>query len=357
MTINRSYIAAIAILAIVALFFTVGTLFNSSAGLNTATEARQVRGLEVVTQMVHAEPRPAILTLRGRTEAFREVVVRAETGGRVAEAPAIEGRTIRAGETVCRLDVDARGAALSQAEAELRASQLDYDAGIELQTRGHRSANHVASLEAVRDASRARLQAARVDLSNIDIQAPFDGFLDERHAEIGDYLRPGDPCGTIVQLDPILLVAEVSEQDVASLQAGMSGQARLVTGEAILGSVRFVERRADPATRTFRVELEAANPDGVLRSGVTAEISVPLAAEQAHRVPTSVLALNSEGQLGVRIVIDDNIVNFVPVRLLSDDGEQVWVSGLPNPAQIIVLGQDFVADGATITIAPDEAAR
>jgi multidrug efflux system membrane fusion protein len=356
--VNRSILAAIVISALVAAFFIIGTLSAEDHIASTAgASVQESDALSVVTETIHAQPRPAVLSLRGRTEAFREVIVRAETGGRVIETPAVEGRAVAAGDLLCRLDINARGAALAQAEADLRARQLDYDAAIELQTRGHRSANAVAAMGAARDGAAALLEAARVEMSNTDIRAPFDGFFDGRFAEIGDFLGRGDPCGMLVQMDPILLVAEVSERDVSSLQSGMPGEARLVTGERIPGIVRFVERRADPATRTFRVELEADNPDGELRSGVTTEILVPLEAESAHSLPTSVLALNSDGVLGVRIVVNGDQVRFVSVRLLSDDGENVWVGGLPDPAEVIVLGQDFVSDGSTVIVAPRSSSR
>lgn len=345
---NRSHLTAISILVIVILVFTIGTLMASDDEVAaTGTDTRPDL-FEVVIRQVNAQPRPAILGLRGRTEAFREVLVRAETGGRVVETPAVEGELIAAGDIMCRLDVDARAAALDQAQADLRSRQLEYDAAVELSNRGHRSTNQVAAMEAARDAARARLEAARQEMDNIIIRAPFDGFFDGRTAEIGDYLRPGDACGAIVQLDPILVVAEVAERDVAGLSAGMPASAELVTGEAIEAQVRFVERRADPATRTFRVEVEAPNPDGLLRSGVTADIDIPLAAQPAHRVPTSILALNSDGELGVRIVENNDTVRFVPVVLLSDDGEEVWVAGLPEPANVIVLGQEFVAEGTQV---------
>lgn len=348
---NRSIIAAIAISAVVALFFIIGTLSAEDHISSTSVTAQENNALQVVTETLHAELRPAILSLRGRTEAFREVIVRAETGGRVIETPTAEGSAVSAGDLLCRLDINARGAALAQAEADLRARQLDYDAAAELQSRGHRSANAVAATAAARDGAAAMLEAARVEMSNTEIRAPFDGFFDGRFAEIGDFLGRGDPCGMMVQMDPILLVAEVSERDVSSLEAGMTGEARLVTGEIIPGTVRFVERRADPATRTFRVELVADNPGGELRSGVTTEILLPLRPETAHSLPASVLALNAEGVLGVRIVVNGDQVRFVPIRLLSDDGENVWVGGLPDPAEVIVLGQDFVSDGSTVLVA------
>ena len=77
----------------------------------------------------------------------------------------------------------------------------------------------------------------------------------------------------------------------------------------------------------------------------------------AHRVPASILALDSEGELGIRIVEDDHHVRFVRIDLLSDDGEQVWVAGLPETANIIVLGQEFVADGVEVRVAREGDAR
>ncbi|MEA1943447.1 MAG: efflux RND transporter periplasmic adaptor subunit [Pseudomonadota bacterium] len=354
---NRSYLTAIVIFLAVVLLFAVGTLLNGGAESNETDAEPETHRFEVVTRTVEAQMRPATLSLRGRTEAFREVRVRAETGGRVAEADRVEGTRVEAGDLLCRLDVDARAAAVQQAQADLRARQLEYDAATELSNRGHRSANQVAAAEAARDAARARLEAARQELGNVDLVAPFDGVFDGRDAEVGDFLRAGDPCGTVVQLDPVLVTAEVGERHVADLEPGMPGRARLVTGQTVEGTIRFIERRADPATRTFRVELEAPNPDHTIRSGITAEIKLDLPEAPAHRIPASILALNADGVLGVRIVETGNRVRFVPVDLLSDDGEQVWVAGLPDTAEVIVLGQDFVADGVEVDVSREGAVR
>ena len=350
-SLNRSQLTALGIFITVVILFAIGTLLQGGSQQSSSANAGEPALFEVVTTTVDAVERPARLILRGRTEAFREVVARSETGGRVVATPAVEGAAVAEGDILCRLDVDARGAALAQAEAEYRTRELDYNAAVELLNRGHRSANAVAGVEALRDAAQARLEAARQELANINIRAPFDGYFDNRAGEIGDYLAPGGACGTVVQMDPILITAQIAERDIAGLVAGMPGTARLITGEAVTGTVRFVERRADPATRTFRLELEAANPDGRMRSGVTAEITIPLASEPAHRIPTSVLALNARGELGVRIVETGNIVRFLPVELLSDDGEEVWVAGLPDPVTVITVGQDFVDDGVRVRIA------
>ena len=350
MSINRSYIAAAVILVLVSGYFMAGAVFGSGADMTAAPEA-QAQRVQVVTRMIDPQPRNARLVLRGRTDAWREVTVRAQTGGRVAETPLDEGAMAQEGDVLCRIEVNARRAALAQAEANLRAAQLEYDAARQLADRGHRAETQVAGREAARDAARAQVESARIELAQTNITAPFDGVLDQRLVEAGGYLAPGEPCGVMVQLDPIRIAAEVSERDVAAVAAGMPGSARLITGEQVSGAVHFVERRADPATRTFRVELLAENPDLSIRSGVTADIEIELESAPAHRVPASVLALNAEGVLGVRIVADRRVA-FRPVDILADDGEEVWVAGLTGRVELIVEGQDFVAEGAEVGTIP-----
>jgi multidrug efflux system membrane fusion protein len=349
MKLNSRYIAAIVIMLLVGGFFLFGTLFNSN-GAERAAEDGQApsRAPRVVYQIVEAGEQPAFLVLRGRTEAIREVAVRAETAGRVVEAPALEGSRVNEGDLLCRLDVDARQAALDQAQADLRAAQQEYEGAVSLSDRGYRSQNSVAALEAVRDGARARLEAARQEWQNIFIRAPFDGWFDRREAEIGDFLAPGEPCGIVLELDPLLAAAQVAERDIGALETGMAGRARLITGETVDGTIRRIARQADPATRTFRTELAIDNPNGELRAGVTAEIIIPLATRPAHLVPTTVLALNEDGNIGVRIIDDADRVNFVEVEWLSDEAGGSWVSGLPDPARVIVQGQDFVEDGANV---------
>ncbi|WP_421786109.1 efflux RND transporter periplasmic adaptor subunit [Hyphobacterium sp.] len=349
MKLDGRYIAAIVIVLLVGGFFLIGTLFNSGE-TERASEDGQApsRAPRVVYEVVQAGEQPAFLVLRGRTEAIREVAVRAETGGRVVEAPALEGSRVREGDLLCRLDVDARQAALDQAQADLRAAQQEYEGAVALGDRGYRSQNSISALEAVRDGARARLEAARQELQNIFIRAPFDGWFDRREAEIGDFLAPGEPCGVVLELDPLLAAAQVAERDVGTLETGMAGRARLITGERVDGTIRRIARQADPATRTFRTELAIDNPSGELRAGVTAEIIIPLATRPAHLVPTTVLALNEDGNIGVRIIDDNNRVDFVEVEWLSDEAGGSWVSGLPDPARVIVQGQDFVEDGASV---------
>jgi multidrug efflux system membrane fusion protein len=181
--------------------------------------------------------------------------------------------------------------------------------------------------------------------------------LQARSVEVGDFVKRGDPIATYVDNRTIIVSANLSEFDARYVEVGDQAEARLATGETVSGRIRYVAPVADEATRTYTVELEVANPGGALRAGGTAELRIPAESVLAHRVSPSLLTLDDAGNVGVKIVNDDGLVEFVvaDVALSSSDG--VWLAGLPQTATIITVGQGYVAAGARVTAVPESDAE
>ena len=125
----------------------------------------------------------------------------------------------------------------------------------------------------------------------------------------------------------MLAVVEIAERQIASVKVGDTAKVRLVTGANLDGTVRFISQKASAQTRTYRVEIALTNPAGTIPDGVTCEVALSLAPVPAARVPRSALTFSSDGKLGVRIVKDDGTVAFVPVDLVEDGTETLWVVG------------------------------
>ena len=123
---------------------------------------------------------------------------------------------------------------------------------------------------------------------------------------------------------------------------------RLVTGQTVSGRVRYVAKSASPTTRTYRVEVEMANADGKIPDGITAEVVLSLAPVPAAQVARSALTISSTGDIGLRVVGPTDKVAFVPVRIVEDGQDRMWVSGLSDGARVIVRGQDFVREGQLV---------
>ena len=357
------------------------------------------RVVSVVAMTSTAQTIDSAVILRGRTEAARQVDVRSETTGQVISDPLRKGAFVNAGDMLCELDSGTRAsrvteararlteaegrvpeaeAAVAEATARVREADINVNAARQLSQDGFASETRLVSAEATREAAlagvqransgvisaragiesaQAALEAAQKEIEDLTITAPFSGLLETDTAELGSLLQPGAACATIIQLDPIKLVGFVPEIDVNKVTVGAMAGARLATGAEVAGRVTFLSRSSDETTRTFRVEVEVLNADLAIRDGQTAEIIVASDGQKAHLLRQSSLTLNNDGALGIRVVTAENTAQFLPVTLLRDTIDGVWVAGLPETVDVIVVGQEYVIDGVVIAPTYQEAAQ
>lgn len=361
--------------------------------------------IKVVAIASEARVIDSAVVLRGQTEASRQVDVRAETSSTVTSEPLRKGSYVEADALMCVLDPGTRHSSLAEARARLAEAKarrteaesripeakareaealarldealINQNAASRLSEGGFASETRVknadaavaaaeASVEAARagltaaasgleyadasiESASANVAAAQKELERLEIRAPFAGYLETDAAELGSLLQPGSLCGTILQLDPIKLVAFVPETEVNRIKVGALAGARMAAGgEEVRGTVSFLSRSADQTTRTFRVEIEVPNSDLSVRDGQTAEILIASDGVKAHLLPQSAMTLDDEGRLGVRLVDDAGMVSFAPVRLLRDAREGVYLAGLPDKINVITIGQEYVTDGVQV---------
>jgi multidrug efflux system membrane fusion protein len=350
MKLKQSHLFAIGIAVAVGLFFLVGGIVGMFGEKEKSAQTAPAKIADPLVQvrLIEEAQRPSVVSVRGRTEANRTVIVRAETAGPVAATPAREGSFVARGTVLCRISTDARQATLDQARALLRTRQLEKEASDRLAAQGYRSQTQVLQAQANLDGATAQVRQAEVFFDQVNIRAPFSGVFDRREAEVGTYLAPGGACGTMIQLDPLIIVSDVAERDVSGIGVGAAATATLVSGEVLTGRVRLVARDADPATRTYRVEIEAPNRGGRSRSGLSAQVRITTGAGPAHLAPATALVLDSAGRQGIRYVIDGDRVAFAPVVVLEETPQGVWVSGLRGGARVIVAGQSYVSEGQKV---------
>ena len=357
--------------------------------------AREVEARAETSGLVISEP-----LRRGASVEAGQLLCRLDPGARAnalaeAEARLAEARA-RLPEAEARVpEAAARAkeaeARVAEARARLREAEINQNAASRLSEGGYASDTQVAGAEATLESARAgvvaaeagldgaasqiegaeasvkgasagiesaeaAVAAARQELGKLEIRAPFAGILETDTAELGALLQPGGLCATVIRLDPIKLVGFVPETEVDRVRVGAPAGARLATGREVQGEVTFLSRAADPTTRTFRVEVEVPNADLTIRDGQTAEIVIAGGGEMAHLLPQSALTLDDDGRLGYRVV-EDGRAAFAPVEILRDTAEGVWVTGLPEAAEVIVVGQEFVSGGVPVEVTPAGAGR
>jgi multidrug efflux system membrane fusion protein len=312
-------------------------------------------GLEtplVRTLAVSEEDYTQQIRIRGRTQAFRHVMVRAEEPGKLISEPVARGARVSQGDVLCELAIDARDANLSESLSRLEQTQFEYKASLDLQKRGLQSEVIVAQQKAAVSAAEAAVSRAELALARTKILAPFDGVVETRSVELGDLLNVGAVCASVLDDSPMLLVGLVPEQNVTALEVGSLVEAELGTGMRISGHVTYLARAADTSSRSYRIEVEVDNSNTNIREGITAELLVDAQDLRAHQIPSSALTLDDTGEIGVKILDRNNVVRFQRVTIIGDSSNRlnpgVWVTGLSGSTTLVTIGQEIVFPGQRV---------
>lgn len=346
---NKSYRTAAFIVVGIALVLLSGVFFPSeevdeaSAAIPTGNTT-----MSVTVEAVSTENYKKDIILRGYTEAKRTVNLKSQVKGRIVGLPVEKGMRVSKGDLICRVDVEDREAGYAEAVALVKQRELEFAASENLFAKGHRSETQHSAAKSALDAAIARSTRMKVDLENTNIRAPFDGVINDRQIEVGDYMKVGETCATIMEEDPFLVVADIAESQVAQANVGDAAYALLQNGRRIDGKIRYIASIADANTRTFRIELEVDNPNKDIRDGITASLYLSGTDVQAQKISPATLVLNDNGLVGVRTVDNNNRVTFKEVEIVGNHEDGIWITGVNNDEKLIVQGHEFVKAGEIV---------
>ena len=286
-----------------------------------------------------AQPFARNIILKGSAEADKNVQLRAETSGQVIGLPIAQGQFVKKGSPICEIFVGDKDEVAKEAS-------LNYETAKKLFDEGLYSNSQL-------QASKARYERAFQDLDFASVKAPFDGIVDRIDLDVGDFLPRQGICATVLDLNPILISAEISENDMSEITLDSPAKVELNNGKIFKGKVKFISSSANPLTRTFRIEISVPNPDLEIKDGMTSEVTLKGFERLAHLVPVSVLRLDTDGDLGIRIIDEDGLVAFKSIELIEDTTNGAWITGLDTISTIITVGQDYVSQGEKVGIALD----
>lgn len=351
MATKGSRIAAIAIVIAAA-----GWITSGYVGRNTPATARDTPPapkettplFRVAFLPVEVKEHARRIVLSGRTEADRRVMAATRIPGTITRFPVRRGSVVNEGDIIAELSDDAREASVQQAQARLSQRKAELEARLRLIEQGSLPSLNRPQLEADLKQAEAQLALAETERAKGFVRAPVGGIVSDTRVEEGQQVPSGQSVAEIIAPDPMLAVVEIAERQLGGVKPGDGANVRLVTGQTAEGKVRFVSPKASQQTRTYRVDIAIPNPGGNIPDGVTAEVTLTLAAVPAASVPRSALTFSADGKLGVRIVDAESRARFVPVSVVEDGASELWVSGLENGARVIVQGQDFVGDGLAV---------
>ncbi len=312
------------------------------------------RVLVEVTDMQAQEITSYIIS-NGSATPDREVVLRAETTGQIDRILVEEGAFVDAGSVIMQLKMDDRAIREEQARINLQEKQRLYEATVNLNEQNFASSTEVDNAFTQFKLAEVDLERIKLEIEKTFIRAPFSGYIEENILDVGEYVGIGNELVKLVDNDPLVVNAYISQNDIEYLALGVEAKVELVNGRQRTGQVRFISPRANEATRTFRVEIAVPNSEG-LRAGSSVTARIPREQVKAHYLSAGLLTLNEEGDIGIKTVNLEGLVEFYPATIELSDANGMWISGLPEFARVITSGQGFAQIGEAVRIAVADSA-
>ena len=352
---NRSLILSISLAVAALLWILSGALFSDSkeetepqSTVTLAGSDASATRFKVRVQAIEAELMLNRIDLQGGIESIREIEVRAETAGVVTDIRVEKGARIAKGEHILSLAMNDRKARLERAKSDLKVRQADFKSSVSLKTKNLISENEYLQIASNVVAAKAEVKERQIEIKRTSIKAAFEGVLNDVHVELGDYVSVGTPLATLVDDAFITISAEVPQQHISKIKNGQTVNAVLLNGDTIKGEIFYISSSANISTRTFRIEAKARNTAGIKRFGQSAEVSIFLGEQLAHKLSPSLLGLDSNGLLEIKGIDNDQRVITKTVAIIRSDNDGVWLSGLPKQFNLITVGQGFVSAGDNV---------
>lgn len=350
----RRAAAALALALAAAILAACGASQASDAAADAAAEppraAERPRAVAVVTQAAEAREVVDTAHLPGELAPLRRAVLAAEVAGRV-EALAIDaGDRVAAGAPLVTVDAETWRQRVAEAEAVDRYRRAQLDRAEKLLARHAITQQQFLDATTQHDVAAAQLATARLTLARARVEAPWAGTVAERHVEVGDYVTPGQPVITLVDLRRLEVRATARAADVPYLRPGLPAEVTVdaFPGEVFRGTVARVAAELDPAARTLGVEIEIDNRERRLKPGLAARAAIP-----RRTLPGAILvplaALVELERTKVVYVVEDGHAVQRPVVLGPLLGEQAVITdGLAAGERVVVDGQQRLSPGQPV---------
>ena len=364
-------LAGLAALAIAALaIYRFEQTFPQHASAGTVTAAAP---LAVTVAAVQRGDLPLVFDAVGRAEAKASVQVKSRVDGQIAEVAFQEGRAVRKGQLLFRLDPAVLEAQVRQAEgvlardqAQLAKQRADEQRNQALARQGFISPSGLAQTQADLQAAQATLNADRAALDNARLQlgysritAPLDGIAGATQVPIGSAARANDTTLVVInQVQPIYVTFAVPEPQLAALKGAMLRGPVVVAvqvsgdGRAIAGTLAFIDNAVDPTTGSITAKALFGNDDLSLTPGQFARATVQVGLlKQVMTIPSQAVESGVDGPYAF-VVMPDSTVRIRKLKVAAQSEGRAVVDGLSEGERVVTSGQARLRDKTPVSIAP-----
>jgi len=307
---------------------------------------------KVVVKKLQKESFTKTLKFSGFSEASRIVIIKSQVEGKVSSKSFEKGKFYKAGSQLVLIDPEDKIARLKEMEALLNQRKKEYEVAEKLFKKGFRSEVKLSESRTNFENALALYEKSQVELNNTKILIPFDSTIEDSFIELGDYVKKGDKIAKIVDLDPIFVKVNVTENVINNLKLNQTTSI-IIADKSYEGLISYISKTSDPLTRNFRVEIKINNKQKQIISGLSSEVRINLSKEDAYFIPSSLISLDDQGKIGIKVVQEKKVL-FLTIDIISDTGNGYWVnSNSKNNLEdymLITQGHEYVIEGENVVI-------
>lgn len=318
------------------------------------------------------EERPALITteiikdtifkhyveVQGNVETDQNVVLNAEYSGVITDIYVKEGQKVSKGQRLAKIDDGGLSSQVAQQEAQLALAKTTFERQERLWDQKIGSEIQFLQAKTNYDAAKNANKQLQSQLSKTIITAPFSGIVDQVISDPGQVVIPGQtPIIRLVNLNDMYVKASVPENYLKNIHKGTQVIVNLASiNEEFTGRVRQVGNYINPNNRSFDIQVEIPNKNGLVKPNMIATVKVnDYEAEKAITVPENILQENSAGETiaFLYIPINDSIGEAKRTIIetgLSYANHTEVKSGLKEGDTLIKEGAKTLRDGQRVII-------
>jgi membrane fusion protein (multidrug efflux system) len=319
---------------------------------SAATAHNSVRVTSVNVQLLKPTTVDDRLVLTGSVDPWEDIMLSAETRGKIEWEGVKEGDAVRKRQELIRIDTSLIRAQLDQAEAHERLAIQEFERAQKLSSKGIATDQALDKTKADHDVASASVRLIRTQLEKSVVYAPIDGVVDKLLKDENEFVDVGAALVRVVDIRKVKVRAGIPERDVPFFSKGNRVTLALdaLAGRDFQGTIYRIGTTADPATLTFSSEIEVDNPDGLIKPGMIARVTlVRKTLPDSIAIPIFAV-LSVENQRHV-LVEDQGVARVRAIETGIVQGNSVQVTrGLAAGDRLIVVGQRDLKDGDAVKV-------
>lgn len=342
-----------------AALFTFAFIFT---GCNKAEESTPALSLKekqerlALVKVIEIQPTEFIkkIEILGACKAKTTSTISTEESGVIREIHFDKGDTVKKGKLLLRIDDTLLQATMKELEASYEMARLNHEKLQALKKgRGAVTDFDLRNAALKMDMSAAKVENVRAQLKKKSIISPISGIIEKKHVEKGEFISPGMPVASIIDISRVKVEAAIAERDLSYFRKGAAAEIffNAYPGKVFKGQVDYLSPAVDPMNGTFTIEINLDNRKKRLKPGMMA--TVRLVKEKCGGcliIPQDAVMDGKDGS-AIFVVADDGMAKRRVVTLGETENSRVVVtSGLSAGERIVTVGQQDLVDGEKVEI-------